>query len=210
MNGLLRKDFLFIAKKYKVSLLFLLVAALPALKRERVDLILGVYLFAIMLAIQSDLVTVDKENNWKKVEESLPVSPFGIVLEKYIAALLFLLAGGIAFLFFSVLEKSMAGTSVLEALPTFTFLMVSCCIALSVQIPVLYRFGKRVGVAVFLLLAAGACVTIAGIRWWGWGDSAVFSLLFSAPIRYWLIAAMVGLTVISWLLSTHIYRCKDR
>ena len=27
MNGLLRKDFLFIAKKYKVSLLFLLVAA---------------------------------------------------------------------------------------------------------------------------------------------------------------------------------------
>ena len=37
MNGLLRKDFLFIAKKYKVSLLFLLVAALPALEKERVD-----------------------------------------------------------------------------------------------------------------------------------------------------------------------------
>ena len=57
MNGLLRKDFLFIAKKYKVSLLFLLVAALPALEKERVDLILGVYLFAIILSIQSDLVT---------------------------------------------------------------------------------------------------------------------------------------------------------
>lgn len=210
MNGLLRKDFLFIAKKYKVSLLFLLVAALPALEKERVDWILGIYLFAIMLSIQSDLVTVDKENNWKKVEESLPVSPFGIVLEKYIAALLFLLAGGIGFLFFSVLEKSMAGKSLLEALPTFTFLMVSCCISLSLQIPVLYRFGKRVGVAVFLLLAAVACVAIAGIRWWGWGDSAAFSLLFSAPIRYWLIAATVGLTVLSWLLSTHIYCRKDR
>ena len=67
MNGLLRKDFLFIAKKYKVSLLFLLVAALPALEKERVDLILGVYLFAIMLSIQSDLVTASKE---KKLEES--------------------------------------------------------------------------------------------------------------------------------------------
>lgn len=210
MNGLLRKDFLFIAKKYKVSLLFLLVAALPALEKERVDWILGIYLFAIMLSIQSDLVTVDKENNWKKVEESLPVSPFRIVLEKYIAALLFLLAGGIGFLFFSVLEKSMAEKSVLEAFPTFTFLMVSCCISLSLQIPVLYRFGKRVGVTVFLLLAAVACVAIAGIRWWGWGDSAVFSLLFSAPIRYWLIAATVGLTVLSWLLSTHIYCRKDR
>lgn len=210
MNGLLRKDFLFIAKKYKVSLLFLLVAALPALKRERVDLIFGVYLFAIMLSIQSDLVTVDKENNWKKIEESLPVSPFGIVLEKYIAGLLFLLAGGIAFLFFSVLEKSMAGTSVLEVLPTFTFLMVSCCIALSLQIPVLYRFGKRVGVSIFLLLAAVAGVTIVGIRWWGWGNSEFFSPIFSAPISYLLIAATVGLTVLSWLLSTHIYRCKDR
>ena len=62
MNGLLRKDFLFIAKKYKVSLLFLLIAALPALEKERVDLILGVYLFAIMLSIQSDLVTASKES----------------------------------------------------------------------------------------------------------------------------------------------------
>ena len=210
MNGLLRKDFLFIAKKYKVSLLFLLIAALPALEKERVDLILGVYLFAIMLSIQSDLVTASKEKSWKKVEESLPVSPLGIVLEKYIAALLFLLMGGIVFLFFSILEKNMAGKSLWEALPTFTFLMISCCIALSLQIPVLYRFGKRVGVAVFLLLAAIACIVIVGIRWWGWGDSAALSVLFRAPVSILLMAGAVVLTVFSWLLSTHIYRNQDR
>ena len=151
-------------------------------------MILGVYLFAIMLSIQSDLVTASKEKSWKKVEESLPVSPLGIVLEKYIAALLFLLAGSIVFLLFSVLEKNMAGKSVWEALPTFTFLMVSCCIALSLQIPVLYRFGKRVGVAVFLLLAAIACNAIVGIRWWGWGDSAAFSILFQGPASICLMA----------------------
>lgn len=210
MNGLLRKDFLFIAKKYKVSLLFLLIAALPALEKERVDLIFGVYLFAIMLSIQSDLVTASKEKSWKKVEESLPVSPLGIVLEKYIAALLFLLAGSIVFLLFSVLEKNMAGKSVWEALPTFIFLMVSCCVALSLQIPVLYRFGKRVGVAVFLLLAAIACIVIVGIRWWGWGDSAALSVLFRAPVSILLMAGAVVLTVLSWLLSTHIYRNQDR
>lgn len=210
MNGLLRKDFLFIAKKYKVSLLFLLVAALPAIKRERVDLIFGVYLFAIMLSIQSDLVTASKEQSWKKVEESLPISPLGIVLEKYIAALLFLLAGSVVFLLFSVLEKSMAGKSIWEVFPTFAFLMVSCCIALSLQIPVLYRFGKRVGVAVFLLLAAVACIAIVGIRWWSWGDSAAFSILFQGPASVCLMAGAVVLTALSWLLSTHIYRNQDR
>ena len=210
MNGLLRKDFLFIAKKYKISLLFLLVAALPTIRQGRVDLVFGAYLFASMLMIQSDLVAADKEKNWKKIEESLPVSPFGIVLEKYLAALVFLLAGGMVFLLFSMLEKNITGKSVWEALPTFTFLMVSCCITLSLQIPVLYRFGKRVGVIVFLLLAAIACIVIAGIRWWGWGNSVTSSVIFHTPISIFLVAGVVVLTVLSWLLSTHIYRNKNR
>lgn len=210
MNGLLRKDVIFMAQKYKVSLLFLLVAAWPTVRRERVDLVFGAYLFVIMLAIQSDLITIDKEKNWKKIEESLPVSPLRIVLEKYVASLLFLLAGGVMFLLFSMLEKYMAGKSLWEALPTFNFLMVACCVSLALQIPVLYQFGKRVGVAVFLLLGAAACIVIAGIRWWGWGDSAAFSVLFHAPVSVFLMAGTVGLTALSWLLSVQIYSRKDR
>lgn len=210
MNGLLRKDVIFMAQKYKVSLLFLLVAAWPTVRRERVDLVFGAYLFVIMLAIQSDLITIDKEKNWKKIEESLPVSPLRIVLEKYVASLLFLLAGGVVFLLFSMLEKYMAGKSLWEALPTFNFLMVACCVSLALQIPVLYQFGKRVGVAVFLLLGAAACIVIAGIRWWSWGDSTVFSVLFHAPVSVFLMAGVVGVTALSWLLSVQIYSRKDR
>ena len=211
MTGLLRKDLLLIAKRYKTSLLFLLIAALPAIRRERVDLIFGAYLFASMLVIQSDLITVDDDaKSWKKMEESLPVSAYQIVLEKYVAALLFLLVGGAIFLLCSVVEKMNAGKSWWLAFPSVAVVLAACCVSLSLQIPVLYRFGKRVGIPVFLLLGAAACVVIVGIRWWGWGDSDFFSPIFSAPISYLLIVGTVGLTVLSWLLSTHIYRRKER
>ena len=211
MTGLLRKDLLLIAKRYKTSLLFLLIAALPAIRRERVDLIFGVYLFASMLMIQADLITIDNDQKgWRKMEESLPITAHRIVLEKYVAALLFLLVGGVIFLLCSIVEKLDAGKSLWLAFPSVAFVLAACCVALSLQIPVLYQFGKGVGMVVFLLLEAAACVTIVGIRWWGWGDSEFFSPIFSAPISYLLIAATAGLTVLSWLLSTHIYRCKDR
>ncbi len=211
MIGLLRKDLLLIAKRYKTSLLFLLIAALPAIRRERVDLIFGAYLFASMLVIQSDLITVDDDaKSWRKMEESLPVSAYQIVLEKYVAALLFLLVGGAIFLLCSVVEKMNVGKSWWLAFPSVAVVLAACCVSLSLQIPVLYRFGKRVGIPVFLLLGAAACVVIVGIRWWGWGDSNFFSPIFSAPISYLLIVGTVGLTVLSWLLSTHIYRRKER
>ena len=81
MTGLLRKDILLIAKRYRTSLLYLLIAALLAIRRERVDLVLGAYLFVSMLMIQADLITIDNEQkNWKKMERSLPVAAYKIVL----------------------------------------------------------------------------------------------------------------------------------
>lgn len=211
MTGLLRKDLLLIAKRYKTSLLFLLIAVLPAIRRERVDLIFGAYLFASMLVIQADLITMDDDTKgWKKMEESLPVSAYRMVLEKYVAALLFLLAGGMIFLLCSVVEKMNVGKSLWLAFPSVVMVLEACCVALSLQLPVLYRFGKRVGIPAFLLLGAAACIAIVGIRWWGWGNSDFFSLIFSAPISYWLLVATVGLTVLSWLLSTYIYRHQER
>ena len=211
MTGLLRKDILLIAKRYRTSLLYLLIAALLAIRRERVDLVLGAYLFVSMLMIQADLITIDNEQkNWKKMERSLPVAAYQIVLEKYVAALLFLLAGGIVFLLCSILEKVNVGKSLWLAFPTATFLLAACCAALSLQIPVLYRFGKRVGVAVFLLLGAGACIAGMGIRWGNCGDAGLVSLLSSPTISFLLMVAAVILTMLSWLISTRIYHSRDK
>ena len=210
MKGLIRKDVILIVQKYKIYFLFLFIGGLLSIEKGRVDLILGAYLFGSMLAIQLDLITIDKEKNWRKMVESFPVSPGRIVLEKYIVALLFLIAEGIVYLIFSMLAKGLAGKSFLGTLSTFTFLITICCVSISLQIPVFICFGQRVGIFVFLLLGAAASITIIGIRWWGWRDSIIFSTLFHSPINIIFMFATMGLLALSWLISTQIYCNQDR
>lgn len=212
MTGLLRKDFLLLAKALRAFALFAVVFAAISFSQnngENIGAAVGSYFFIMIVIMQVFTLSADEQARWLRLEKALPVTPFQAVLSKYLMSLLGAVLGMIVFLLFCI-RDIMAGNFV-EPLFAAAGLAAAALFLAAVEFPLLYRFGSNSGRFLFLGVAIVVVAVVwagqmaglpleAVIGWFSANQTLLLALGFSIPLL-----AFVG----SYFLSVSIYRKKE-
>lgn len=212
MTGLLRKDFLLLAKALRAFALFAVVFAVLSFSQsngEDMGAAVGSYFFIMIVIMQVFTLSSDEQARWLRLEKALPVTPFQAVLSKYLMSLLGAVLGMIVFLLFCI-RDIMAGNFV-EPLSAAAGLAAAALFLAAVEFPLLYRFGSNSGRFVFFGVAIVVVAVVwagqmaglpleAVIGWFSANRTLLLALGFSIPVL-----AFVG----SYFLSVSIYRKKE-
>lgn len=212
MTGLLRKDFLLLAKALRAFALFAVVFAVLSFSQsngEDMGAAVGSYFFIMIVIMQVFTLSADEQARWLRLEKALPVTPFQAVLSKYLMSLLGAVLGMIVFLLFCI-RDIMAGNFV-EPLSAAAGLAAAALFLAAVEFPLLYRFGSNSGrflffgvaIVVVAVVWAGQMAGLpleAVIGWFSANRTLLLALGFSIPVL-----AFVG----SYFLSVSIYRKKE-
>ena len=212
MTGLLRKDFLLLAKALRAFALFAVVFAAISFSQnsgENIGAAVGSYFFIMIVIMQVFTLSADEQARWLRLEKALPVTPFQAVLSKYLMSLLGAVLGMIVFLLFCI-RDIMAGNFV-EPLSAAAGLAAAALFLAAVEFPLLYRFGSNSGRFVFFGVAIVVVAVVwagqmaglpleAVIGWFSANQTLLLALGFSIPVL-----AFVG----SYFLSVSIYRKKE-
>lgn len=212
MTGLLRKDFLLLAKALRAFALFAVVFAAISFSQnngENIGVAVGSYFFIMIVIMQVFTLSADEQARWLRLEKALPVTPFQAVLSKYLMSLLGAVLGMIVFLLFCI-RDIMAGNFV-EPLSAAAGLAAAALFLAAVEFPLLYRFGSNSGRFVFFGVAIVVVAVVwagqmaglpleAVIGWFSANQTLLLALGFSIPLL-----AFVG----SYFLSVSIYRKKE-
>lgn len=212
MTGLLRKDFLLLAKALRAFALFAVVFAAISFSQnngENIGAAVGSYFFIMIVIMQVFTLSADEQARWLRLEKALPVTPFQAVLSKYLMSLLGAVLGMIVFLLFCI-RDIMAG-NFMEPLFAAAGLAAAALFLAAVEFPLLYRFGSNSGrflffgvaIVVVAVVWAGQMAGLpleAVIGWFSANRTLLLALGFSIPVL-----AFVG----SYFLSVSIYRKKE-
>lgn len=213
MTGLLRKDFLLLAKALRAFALFAVVFAAISFSQnngENIGAAVGSYFFIMIVIMQVFTLSADEQARWLRLEKALPVTPFQAVLSKYLMSLLGAVLGMIVFLLFCI-RDIMATGNLIEPLSAAAGLAAAALFLAAVEFPLLYRFGSNSGrflffgvaIVVVAVVWAGQMAGLpleAVIGWFSANRTLLLALGFSIPVL-----AFVG----SYFLSVSIYRKKE-
>lgn len=213
MTGLLRKDFLLLAKALRAFALFALVFAVLSFSQnngENIGAAVGSYFFIMIVIMQVFTLSSDEQARWLRLEKALPVTPYQAVFSKYLMSLLGAALGMVVFLLFCTREIMETGNFV-EPLSIAGGLAAAALFLAAVEFPLLYRFGSNSGRFLFFGVAivmvaivwAGQMAGLpleAVIGWFSANRTLLLALGFSIPVL-----AFVG----SYFLSVSIYRKKE-
>lgn len=213
MTGLLRKDFLLLAKALRAFALFAVVFAALSFSQnngENIGAAVGSYFFIMIVIMQVFTLSADEQARWLRLEKALPVTPFQAVLSKYLMSLLGAVLGMIVFLLFCI-RDIMATGNLIEPLSIAAGLAAAALFLAAVEFPLLYRFGSNSGrflffgvvIVVVALIWAGQMAGLPVEAVTGW-FSANKTLLVVLGICI-PVLAFIG----SYFLSTSIYRKKE-
>lgn len=213
MTGLLRKDFLLLAKALRAFALLAVMFAIFSFFQndgESIGVAVGSYFFIMIVIMQVFTLSADEQARWLRLEKALPVTPYQAVLSKYLMSLLGAAFGMVVFLAFCVREIIATGNFV-EPLYIAAGLAAAALFLAAVEFPLLYRFGSNSGrflffgvvIVVVALIWAGQMAGLPVEAVTGW-FSANKTLLVVLGICI-PVLAFVG----SYFLSTSIYRKKE-
>ena len=212
MTGLLRKDFLLLAKALRAFALFAVLFAAISFSQnngENIGAAVGSYFFIMIVIMQVFTLSSDEQARWLRLEKALPVTPYQAVFSKYLMSLLGAALGMVVFLLFCI-RDIMAGNFV-EPLSAAAGLAAAALFLAAVEFPLLYRFGSNSGRFVFFGVAIVVVAVVwagqmaglpleAVIGWFSANRTLLLALGFSIPVL-----AFVG----SYFLSVFIYRKKE-
>lgn len=213
MTGLLRKDFLLLAKALRAFALFAVLFAAISFSQnngENIGAAVGSYFFIMIVIMQVFTLSSDEQARWLRLEKALPVTPYQAVFSKYLMSLLGAALGMVVFLLFCTREIMETGNFV-EPLSIAGGLAAAALFLAAVEFPLLYRFGSNSGRFVFLGVAIVVVAVVwagqmaglpleAVIGWFSANRTLLLALGFSIPVL-----AFVG----SYFLSVSIYRKKE-
>ena len=213
MTGLLRKDFLLLAKALRAFALFAVLFAAISFSQnngENIGAAVGSYFFIMIVIMQVFTLSSDEQARWLRLEKALPVTPYQAVFSKYLMSLLGAALGMVVFLLFCTREIMETGNFV-EPLSIAGGLAAAALFLAAVEFPLLYRFGSNSGRFVFFGVAIVVVAVVwagqmaglpleAVIGWFSDNQKLLLALGFSIPVL-----AFVG----SYFLSVSIYRKKE-
>ena len=218
MTGLLRKDFLLLAKALRAFALFAVLFAAISFSQnngENIGAAVGSYFFIMIVIMQVFTLSSDEQARWLRLEKALPVTPYQAVFSKYLMSLLGAALGMVVFLLFCTREIMETGNFV-EPLSIAGGLAAAALFLAAGTLPLLgteplYRFGSNSGRFVFFGVAIVVVAVVwagqmaglpleAVIGWFSANRTLLLALGFSIPVL-----AFVG----SYFLSVSIYRKKE-
>ncbi len=140
MKGLIKKDLLMMKGSIKLSMIFLLVFLVIALKEENTLIFIPAFLSTMLFMTT---FSYDEYNNWNAYATSLPTGRKNLVRAKYMANLGMLVA---VVVIFSILTSTLGFISGNLNLEKLIFSSLGCIFALAIFQAVLYPFIFKFGI----------------------------------------------------------------
>lgn len=198
MSGLFLKD-LYTLKKYalwyvSVSAIFIAVAFFTGNN----SFILGLAVL-IPLSVLTATISADKKDDWTEYALACGLSPISVAAEKALfAACTFLLP---ALASAGVCAINEGGFDAATYLASLSFSADAVLVAISVSLPVSYRFGtEKARLITGIAIAAALCGTIAGLSFIDPADMT--ALLLILPPLLFLCAAVLAVILTSSIVKT--------
>lgn len=207
MKGLLMKDFTLLFKACKSVLIMIAVFLIVSLFSDSYGF-LSYYAMILAAMIPVTLVAYDEKEKWDLYFQTLPVSKSDYVSAKYLTGLIL---EGIVFLVLVVLRRlSYSNTNDLLAYASFLFILGT--VFLSVNLPVVFKFGSVKGRIVnIVLIIIVFALSFIGMELGSASLETVLNVIsgkYNMPLFSGVIAATL-LLVVSWIMSVAIYKKKE-
>lgn len=207
MKGLLVKDFTLLFKACK-SILIIIAVFFVIIPFSDSYGFLNYYVIILAAIIPVTLVAYDEKEKWDLYFQTLPVSKSDYVSAKYLTGLIL---EGIVFLVLVVLRRlSYSNTNDLLAYASFLFILGT--VFLSVNLPVVFKFGSVKGRIVnIVLIIIVFALSFIGMELGSASLETVLNVIsgkYNMPLFSGVIAATL-LLVVSWIMSVAIYKKKE-
>lgn len=207
MKGLLVKDFTLLFKACK-SILIIIAVFFVIIPFSDSYGFLNYYVIILAAMIPVTLVAYDEKEKWDLYFQTLPVSKSDYVSAKYLTGLIL---EGIVFLVLVVLRRlSYSNTNDLLAYASFLFILGT--VFLSVNLPVVFKFGSVKGRIVnIVLIIIVFALSFIGMELGSASLETVLNVIsgkYNMPLFSGVIATAL-LLVVSWIMSVAIYKKKE-
>lgn len=195
MRGLLLKDIYVLFKQLKAFILIIVVfACLPTPS----SLSAFAIVYASMLPVTA--VAYDERSRWNRLAAMMPYSVKSIVFSKYILGYLLVAAAALisvaAQLLFAAATKSAYGIGEIQEL---VFVICAAVFLLSVNLPLMFRFGVEKGRLLFIILTVVTVMLLFSVK-----DTVSLWLTGAAFSAAAAIAALVVFAALSNFLSFYL------
>lgn len=194
MKGLLRKDFLVIAKQMKLYLLLIpIMAIVGGGSMASIAILLGAMLPMTAIAY-------DEQSKWNELAVMMPYSKKSIVLSKYLLGYLCMAGTALLFAAAQLLAAVILHMNLNESFSLVLLSIIGSLLLIAVNTPIMFRFGSQKGRFVFigfmgLVGAAGGIVRNAVPE---------VSLHLADLIPLLAFAAVLILNAVSVFISLHL------
>ena len=203
MKGLILKDLFNLKAQYKVFLVMITFFVVFALLGDNHDT-LGLILTMITIMLPITAMAYDERSQWDKYALTMPVARKDLVLSKYLLGLLLAGAALVVNLAFQVLSgPGLTTGAVLSCMGMFG----GAIIALSLILPIMFKFGVEKGRLVLMLtmfLPLGLMYLSKGKVNLPQPSAEVLQIL-----PYAAGAALVLVFLFSLLISLRVYKLKE-
>lgn len=206
MIGLIIKDILNLKKSLVAGLLMLLLFSVAAYQSEDPTFLIGV--FVIIISMQAiSAIAYDDLAKWDVYALTMPISKGKLVTSKYILAILLstiALIVSTIISYFLILPVS--NLSITEFLLSSYLVFAIAILLISVILPLIYKLGverSRLLLVAVILIPASIGVLLNKMDIALPDENQFWMLVKISPI------IIIGILLISILISTRIYRNKD-
>lgn len=207
MKGLLLKDW-YMMKKYMRSYLVLLIVFMVISLGNSDSMFFVFYPSLLSAMIPTSLLAYDERSKWDAYSGTLPCTKAQIVSAKYVLGVL--LQALIILLTAIVQGIQMVRTGSFDwssYLALVQMLLVMGCVALSLTLPFMYKYGVEKGRMAYYVMVLFVCVGSATaatlFRDWLQMEAAA-----DLPLLLLTLAAM-GIYALSWRLSIRFYEKRE-
>ncbi|MDD4105363.1 MAG: ABC-2 transporter permease [Clostridiales bacterium] len=153
MRGLLLKDWYTLTKQLRIILIVLVVFALI----PGYSMIPFAMVYAAMLPVTA--LAYDERSKWNELAAMMPYTTRSIVGSKYVVGILCVTALGVFAFAAQTVISALRGTG-LSVSPQMDLLLLACIslLLLSINLPVMFRFGVEKGRYVFMIISMGGII----------------------------------------------------
>lgn len=208
MKGLLLKDFTLLFKVCK-SFLIIMVVFFVIIPFSDSYSFLNYYLIILSAMIPFTLIAYDEKEKWDVYVKTLPVTNSDYVSAKYLTGII----SNVVVLVILVLLRSAFYSNTNDLIAYASFLLIIGTVFMSINLPIVFKFGSAKGrivnfvliavICVFILLAAKFSTSSLGLV------LNVISGKYNVPLYLGVIGALLLLAV-SWLTSIAVYNKKEK
>lgn len=210
MKGLVVKEFILLYKNFMFQILAFLLIGIIGVLSDRVSFILYIPLIMSILSVSG--MALDETSKWTKYSMSLPADKKDIVTSKYIVSLFCSLISTVLVMICMIANMIIYKDFSLDRILYITFgSFVVSSVFPSVLFPFYFKFGASKGRIIYLLTIGLICGSVSVIITSG---SDILDILVKLTSNTTLlisltIAALIVLTIISWGISSAVYRKKE-